>query len=1080
MAAASVVPSHPAFSVVRQEDIREYSAHVTEYLHNRTGARIISMATPPQDQEKVFCVCLKTPVSDSTGLPHVLEHSVLCGSDKYPMKEPFAELLKGSMYSFLNAFTYPDRTCYPVASVNDKDFYNLADVYMDAILKPRAVKDEQVLQQEGWHLCCSDNGENGTKNGKKKNQLKYSGVVYNEMKGVYSSPDALMGRYTLQHLFPNTHYRHDSGGDPDDIPRMTFTTFKDFYNKHYHPSNALFYFWGSDDVAARLTFLDTHLSAVPVGPPQKTETTGVVPPPHRQLQKHIDGYRRFSHSYPAVAADAVEDLVTVNWLMDGSDEAGMSVLRGVEGRTSLGASPCCERLGLTVLQQILLGTTSSPLYKKLIESGIGSQVIGGGIQDDLAQSVFSVGLKGIKQREGADVDVENVVLACLKDCADNGGITADAVAAAVNTVEFSLREFNTGTFPKGLAVILAHYAEHNSDRNPYEGLSFEAPLTELKELLAANKPILEDLINRYLLSNSHRVTITLKGDPNYEIYEQKRETAKLDKLANSLTTEDIHEIRRKEKELKDAQTAADPPECLAKLPVLKLSDIARENAEIDTTVERKGEVTVLHHQLPTSGILYADIALSLHDVSVDEMPLLGLMCRLLKESGTEDRTDDAMTHYIGSNTGGVSIGVDVRNTQPIYDHVGGPYDATGYVVMRGKAVSDKVSVLFEILSELLMRSKLSSCSKRAVEILKEGIASLESSLLTSGHQYGSLRIAAGLTAGGYVAEQRSGVSHLKFLRSLLQEAITDWPSVQSRLESLRSKVVRRSGMLVNLTGDDRSLRAATTNGSLSTSTCSAVDGFTAAIPPGGDGSSGAVSCWAKQIERDGLLVGGRGGGVAQREGLVVPTRVNYVCLGGRVLQAGQEFKGGRVAVVSRALARGYLWDEVRVKGGAYGARFDVDGQGCFMFSSYRDPNMTRSINMYRLSADAITKLSEQLEDDGPAGKTLLERSIIGTIRDMDQPMSNDQKGYKAMWQMIQGRTKEQRQLIREQVLTTTAEDFGHFGYQLEQSLSNASELGIAVVGSADAFAVAESHPSETEGGAAGGGMKLNLMQVLAG
>jgi Zn-dependent M16 (insulinase) family peptidase len=469
------VVEHPSFEVVRTEDVPEYGAACTLYRHKKSGAELLSLST--DDDNKCFGITFRTPPRDSTGVPHILEHSVLCGSRKYTTKDPFVQLLQGSLQTFLNAFTYPDRTCYVVASQNTKDFYNLINVYSDAVFHPRAVTDPMVHAQEGWHLELE----------KMDDPLTYKGVVYNEMKGVYSSPDSLLQREAQQSIFPDNAYGVDSGGDPVVIPDLSFEQFRDFHSKYYHPANSRIFFAGDDDVSKRLEIMDEYLSDFEDCPESK---------PGSRIEWQAKRYAEpvtVRHPYPVSdkgeGGEPDTHLTMTNWLLNDRPMTAM------------------EEITLTVLDHLLTGTSSSILRKTLMESGLGEAITGGGLSDELMQATFSMGLKGVKP-ENVNA-VEELVVETLRKVAEEG-FADDAVAASMNTIEFQLREFNTGSFPKGLSLMLGSMSKWIYDRDPTEALKFEEPLAELKASIAAGgSKVFQDMIREFLLENSHRTTVEM-------------------------------------------------------------------------------------------------------------------------------------------------------------------------------------------------------------------------------------------------------------------------------------------------------------------------------------------------------------------------------------------------------------------------------------------------------------------------------------------------------------------------------------------------------------------------------------------
>lgn len=506
------------------------------------GAQCLSLLN--NDENKTFGVTFRTPVSDSKGTPHILEHSVLCGSDRYPIKEPFVELMKGSLNTFLNAFTYPDRTCYPVASTNLRDYYNLVNVYLDSVLHPVCVRDGRVFAQEGWHWELeSPEGELGLK-----------GVVFNEMKGVYSSPDALNGRACQRALHPDSPYAYDSGGDPEDIPSLTYDEFREFYGAFYHPSNARFWFYGDDDANERLRLLGSYLDAF-----DRREVDSVVRP-----QPLLEAPRRVVEYYPAAAAElSLEEeteqsseqkaFVSLNWVLS-ADHLDLET-----------------ELALGFLNALLLGTAASPLRKALNDSGLGESIIGGGLEDEMRQPTFCVGLKGVSP-ENAEA-VEKLILVELARLAGTG-FTASATEAALNSIEFALRENNTGHFPRGLSLMLRALGSWVYDRDPLRPLRWEEDLANLKSRLGAaptSAAFFGPLIHKYLLDNTHRVAVHLLPDKKLGQEIEQRELSRIEAHRAAMSEAELGETVAETHALLERQETPDPPEALACIPSLHLS-----------------------------------------------------------------------------------------------------------------------------------------------------------------------------------------------------------------------------------------------------------------------------------------------------------------------------------------------------------------------------------------------------------------------------------------------------------------------------------------------------------------------------
>eukprot|EP00913_Durusdinium_trenchii_P023993 g22534.t1 len=786
------------WTCVRAEHIKEYSCTGYVFQHDQTGAELLSMVQPA-DENKTFSVVFRTPPENSNGIAHVLEHSVLCGSRKYPLKEPFVELMKSSLQTFLNAMTFPDRTCYPVASCNLKDFYNLIDVYMDAVFFPRAIDDPRVLAQEGWHYEIE-----------KKDQdepLKYKGVVFNEMKGVYSNPDAAHGRTANQSMFPDNQYGVDSGGDPTEIPNLTFEYFKDFHSKYYHPSNAKFWFYGDDPPDARLELVDKYLSEFSkIEVDSKIDVQPLWKEPRRVVEEFAVGEDEDTSK---------KTMVSVNWVIS-------------EGKDDLETS-----LALQFLNYLMMGTPASPLYKALIDSGMGSSVIGGGMDDGMLQTTFSA-------------------------------------------------------------------------------LRFEEPLADLKARLEKGEPVFQDLIRTKILENSHKVIVESKPSKEVGKKMEEDEKAALEKHRKTLSEEDIEALIIETVKLKEIQEQT----------VNRRSLKFEETPKIPT--EMKGsEPVVLRHALPTSGVIYMDVAFDLSRVPQELLPLVPLFTRGLTQLGTAKGDFVDLTRRVGMGTGGIAASTICMNKK-------------GDPEPQYKSLSD------------------------IVERIEKG----------------------------------------------------GWDGVLQQLKALQACIFNQASCkILNITSDSEHLDAA--QGSL--------ERLAEHLPK--DEASPAV-----------LLDPSLG---RRADGIVVPTQVNYVGKGGNLYENGYDYHGSSL-VVSKLLGATYLWDKVRVSGGAYGGfcRFDPRS-GDFKYLSYRDPNLGQTLDTYD-GAPAFLK-------DLQIGEDELVKAVIGCMGDVDAYQLPDAKGYSAMLRYLLEEDDEYRQKVRDQILGTT--DFHKFGEALEPVVEKG---GICVVGSADA------------------------------
>ena len=487
------------FELINEKTITELKTLARFYRHQKTGAELLSLIN--DDENKVFGITFRTPPTDSTGVAHILEHSVLCGSRKYPVKEPFVELLKGSLNTFLNAFTYPDKTCYPVASQNHKDFYNLIDVYMDAVFYPRLTPF--VFQQEGWHFELE----------KETSPLIYKGVVFNEMKGAYSSPENILAEYSLQSLFPDNSYGFDSGGDPKQIPNLTFEQFEAFHKSYYHPSNSRIYFYGDDDPEERLKLMNGFLKDF-----EHMDVNSAI-----LLQPSFDGPRRMVRSF-IVGDEAGEKpkrgMFTLNWVLAETGDVQTN-------------------FALRIVEYILLGMPASPLRKALIDSGLGEDIAGEGLVTELRQIYFSTGLRGI------DADNASRIEGLIKDTLETlvrKGIDPRTIEASLNTIEFRLRENNTGNFPRGLSLMLRSLTTWLYDRDPLALLGFEAPLASIKSQVKSNRSFFEEIVDSLFLNNLHCSALILKPDTALREKEEADEKRRLSRARSDMSSSQVESV----------------------------------------------------------------------------------------------------------------------------------------------------------------------------------------------------------------------------------------------------------------------------------------------------------------------------------------------------------------------------------------------------------------------------------------------------------------------------------------------------------------------------------------------------------
>jgi Zn-dependent M16 (insulinase) family peptidase len=953
-----------SFILVKEQAIPELNSVARLYVHKRTGARLLSIVN--DDENKVFSINFRTTPKDSTGVAHILEHSVLGGSEKYPVKEPFVELLKGSLATFVNAFTYPDKTCYPVASQNTEDFYNLIDVYMDAVLHP--LINEQTLMQEGWHYEINDPSE----------PLTYKGVVFNEMKGAYSSPDNYLGRAIQQSLFPRHIYGVDSGGDPREIPNLTYENFKAFHETYYHPSNSFIFFYGNDDPEKRLALMEGYLK-----PYKKKKVKSTIP-----LAKPFKRAKKVTETYDAGSDPDIEkkNYLTVNWLLPDTSDPVLN-------------------FSFRILSHILIGTPASPLKKALLDSGLGEDLAGLGMETELRNMIFSTGLKGARARHAKKI--EKLIFDTLETLVRDG-IDPNMVAAALNTVEFHLRENNTGSFPRGLALMLRSLTTWLYEDDPFKLLAFEAPLEAVKARLKNDGRYFEKLIQTHLLDNVHRTTLRLKPDPALARRLTEEEQTRLANRRAAMSDSQIADLVAAAQELKRKQETPDPKEALETLPVLKLSDLDKQNKTIPIETSKWHGADLLYHDLFTNGILYLDLAFDLHALPKELIPLSGIFVRALFEMGTAAEDYVKLSQRIGKSTGGIHASTEAAARR-------GSRESVAKFIVRGKATVEHTSDMLNILKDVLLTVNLDN-RERLKQIVLEEKSGLESALAPSGHAFAMSRLNAQLNEAGWIEEQTGGVAHLFALRGLAEDIDHKWKSVLKKFETMREALINRNALVVNVTIDAANWQAIQPqlNDFLSALPAKDFQPFTFDFQP-----------------------------FPEKEGLTIPAQVNYVAKGADLYALGYEFDGS-ARVVTGYLGVTYIWEKLRVQGGAYGG-FSVfdDRSGVFLYCSYRDPNLAKSIENYDGAPAFLKKLDASRLTD-----TELTKAIIAAIGEMDTYRLPDAKGYASMIRHLTGETDEFRQKVREQILSTNGEDFIAFGEVLEKV---AQSEAVTVIGSQSAI-----------------------------
>jgi len=948
--------SEYGFNLIDKQEISEYKTIAKHYTHIKTGAKLLSLEN--NDENKVFGISFRTPPNDSTGVAHIMEHCVLCGSQKYPVKEPFVELMKGSLNTFLNAFTFPDKTCYPLASQNLRDFYNLIDVYVDAVFHPLISK--YIFMQEGWHYEIKST----------EDPLTYKGVVYNEMKGAYSDPDSALYRSSLRSLFPDNPYGVDSGGDPSVIPELTYAQFIEFHRNYYHPSNAYIFFYGDDDPNERLRIMDNYLKEFS----NKDIQSSI------QLQPRFTNTREVITSFdPGEENENRKAMFVINWLLtDDTDEE--------------------TQLALSILAHILVGTSASPLRKALIDSSYGEDLAGVGLDTEIRQSYFSTGLKGLEVNETGEPihakEVEELIFSTLRKLA-NEGIDPNTIAASLNTIEFQLRENNTGSYPRGLLLMLRSLTTWLYDRDPITPLAFDRPLETIKRKIANGEAFFENLLRDLFLNNAHQTKVIMKPKKGVLKEFENKEKERLTSIQKTLQHDELLEAIKDNQKLKEIQDTPDSEEALATIPTLKLEDLEKENKTIPIKVADNGICPVIYHDLFTNEIVYLDIGFDMHVLEKDNLPYISLFGHALTEMGTKKQDFVKLSQRIGQSTGGIYA-------TNLISSILNQKKSAAWLFVRGKATIDHAAEMLIILEELLLDVNLNN-KERFLQLALEEKASLEANLVPAGHQVINTRLNAQFSEAGLVDELTGGISYLFFLRKLIQEIQNNWQQVLENLETIRRTLINNNGMIVNITVDQKNWQQFSP----------ILESFLNVIP------SEAMPIQKWQLND-----------YPTYQGLTIPTQVNFVGKGFSLSKQGHKL-GGAINVISNYLRSTWLWEKVRVQGGAYGGFCLFDRySNVFSFLSYRDPNLLSTLENYDLTVNYLQKLKLNHEE--------LTKSIIGAIGKIDTYLLPDAKGYRSLIRYLVGDSDQIRQQLRDQILDTNVDDFQIFGDVLSQSIQNGS------------------------------------------
>jgi presequence protease len=946
------------FTVTHIQEIPELRSIAYIFTHNKTGARLLHLYN--DDPNNLFSIAFRTPVSNNTGVPHILEHSVLCGSEKFPLKDPFQELLKGSLQTFLNALTYPDKTMYPVSSQVETDFFNLVDVYCDAVFHPLLTKS--TFQQEGWHFDVEDIT--------KPPSIK--GIVYNEMKGVFSDFSSHVERKTIGQLFPDISYFFESGGIPENITDLTYEQFKQFHSLYYHPSNSFIFLYGNIPSEKTLGFIETnYLSEYD----RITLNSEITPQPLWTLPRSV------AIDAPAPEADNGTATVAVTWIFGNAVDAETSLLGNV-------------------LYHYLLETESAPLKRALIDSGLGEDLDDiTGFSSEFVQSIFSVGLR--KTKPELAPAIKKLIFDTLQKQVDTG-LDAEQLEGSLRQIEFRLREItDAGRFPFNLILAERCYRSWIYGGDPLAYLAFEKNCAALRAHQADDPDYFARKINELLLTNNHHLltVVTASSRMGTELENQTAEQAK--RLTAHFTKSDLEYYHRATADLLVKQKTANAPDVLAKLPRLHKSDLPLLNRHIPVERDSVAAIPAYLHPIFTSGITYVDLGFNGAAIPADLLPYFPLYVELASRCGTKDHAYEAMATRISLATGGI-FGSMLCETK-----TGTADDYVLYYFLHGKALNNRVTDMMGIYNDLLFHPDFTN-TRQIRDILFEMRNDLNSSVIDSGHSFATTHAAASLCTSKYLSDLLDGIKQLRFLDRLLKQKNTR--DIVSRMQALHTCIVSRNSCVLSVTADDPAGALPLLNPVLKKLDPSA-------HPP----------VFVNAARHPG-----------RQTGIAISSSVNFAAQAWRC-SSFNAADIGTLQVLARNLSTGYLWNKVRVEGGAYGGFAAVSsGHPIFACSSYRDPNVTSTLEHF-------TKGLKQLAS-GTASVDI-DQSVIATIGRIDAPRSPHEQGYGETIALLCGRPPEFRQEIRDAVLAATPQSVAKSAETLLAEQATAT----TVIGSSAAF-----------------------------
>lgn len=925
--------------------------------HKKSGARIAILSN--NDDNKVFYIGFRTPPEDETGVPHIIEHTTLCGSKKFPVKDPFIELAKGSLNTFLNAMTYPDKTVYPVASCNDQDFKNLMDVYLDAVFNPNITKYEEIFKQEGWHYELTG----------KDDELKINGVVYNEMKGAYSSPDEVLSSQIYRSLFPDNTYSKDSGGNPEYIPKLTYEAYLDFYHKYYHPSNSYIYLYGDMDVVERLEWLDKEYLSLYDYKKVNSEIN---------KQPAFDEIKNVEAQYSITMDDSQENKTYLSYNRVVGDSLDEMLYQAFD-----------------VLDYALVSSPGAPVKQALIDAGIGDDVYGS-YDAGILQPVFSFVAKNANASQ-AD-EFESIIESTLKEVVKTG-INKEALLAGINSSEFKFREADFGQFPKGLLFGLNCLDSWLfDDMKPFIHLECLGTFAKLRK--AVDTDYFEKLIQEYLLDNTHGSSVTVKPKRGLGNEREEALAKELSDYKASLSDEEIKKLIEDTEHLKKYQEEPSSDEDLRKLPMLTRADMKKNAMPFSNIEDELLDVKVVRHDIESNGIDYISFLFDAGDFAQSELGYLGFFTNALGLVSTEKYSYTDLANVTNIYTGGISTGTashpDIK-------------DRNNFVFkfeVKLKVLEKNLDKALELMEQMLLSSDFTD-TKRLGELVAQIKARLQANLSSSGHLVAAMRSMSSFSRYALYQDELKGIAFYRSICRIEKELSESPKNVSDKLAAIAKKLFARNRMLISFTGNNKAY------GNAKPSLEKVIAGFN------------KMSAVGNQAEVHFNTA---------KEAFIDASQIQYVAKTGDFICEGYEYTGA-LRLLRIILSYDYLWINVRVKGGAYGCMNTLLRSGESYFVSYRDPNLSDTLDVYDRIPEYIKSFSPDERD--------MTKYIIGTFSALDTPMNPEAKGSRSLSAYLEGITYEQIQKERNEILNAQPEDIRRLADLVEAVLKKDS---ICVIG----------------------------------